>query len=269
MKRKSILIFLLLLCNLSIFSNELENRIKKNHWLRDYYLNVIKEQDRNVILKYVDYYKKNPSYFDFITDEKVFWYQDFPLHFDELYYKTIDGKQYFHIWNLLEYFEINKLSNDFYEVYFTDIKVNFEYCKTQLEYGYNLRFALFQNEYPLYFLFDGDFLKIYLKDKSTILATFIAFDDEQYNNLANSIKTNNFTNISFYKPRYSDGSYEHNENMKSSNVSLNKTMLVSEKLKLRSGEATSTQVLTVMSAGTKVKILEFGKAETIDGISSN
>ena len=46
-------------------------------------------------------------------------------------------------------------------------------------------------------------------------------------------------------------------------------MTVSENLKLRSAEATSTQVLTVMQAGTKVKILELGKSETIDGINSN
>ncbi len=46
-------------------------------------------------------------------------------------------------------------------------------------------------------------------------------------------------------------------------------MTVNENLKLRSGEATSTQVLTVMSAGTKVKILELGKAEKIDGINSS
>lgn len=46
-------------------------------------------------------------------------------------------------------------------------------------------------------------------------------------------------------------------------------MLVNENLKLRSGEASSIQVLVVMQAGTKVKILELGKAETIDGISSN
>ena len=55
----------------------------------------------------------------------------------------------------------------------------------------------------------------------------------------------------------------------STNVSPNKTMLVSENLKLRSGEATTSDVITVMSVGTKVKILELGKAETIDGISSN
>ena len=46
-------------------------------------------------------------------------------------------------------------------------------------------------------------------------------------------------------------------------------MTVSENLKLRSGEATTSEVITVMSAGTKVKILELGKAENIDGISSN
>ena len=46
-------------------------------------------------------------------------------------------------------------------------------------------------------------------------------------------------------------------------------MKVKENLKLRSGEASSTQVLTVMSAGTTVRILELGKAEIIDGISSN
>ncbi len=62
---------------------------------------------------------------------------------------------------------------------------------------------------------------------------------------------------------------KNNSTSSSTNVSPNQTMLATENLKLRSGEATSTQVLTVMSAGTKVKILELGKAETIDSISSN
>mgnify|MGYP006385649771 FL=1 len=52
-------------------------------------------------------------------------------------------------------------------------------------------------------------------------------------------------------------------------VSIYKTMTVSENLKLRSGEAITSDVLTVMSSGTKVKILELGKAENIDGINSN
>ena len=46
-------------------------------------------------------------------------------------------------------------------------------------------------------------------------------------------------------------------------------MTVKENLKLRSGEATSSTVLTVLSAGTKVKILTLGKQATIDGITGN
>ena len=54
-----------------------------------------------------------------------------------------------------------------------------------------------------------------------------------------------------------------------SNVAPNKTMTVKENLKLRSGEATTTSVLAVMSAGTRVKILTLGKQATIDGITGN
>ncbi|WP_315451223.1 Ig-like domain-containing protein [uncultured Treponema sp.] len=54
-----------------------------------------------------------------------------------------------------------------------------------------------------------------------------------------------------------------------SNAVLKKTMSVKENLKLRSGEATTTSVLAVMSAGTRVKILTLGKQATIDGITSN
>ena len=46
-------------------------------------------------------------------------------------------------------------------------------------------------------------------------------------------------------------------------------MTVKENLKLRSGEAITTSVLAILSAGTKVKILTLGKQATIDGITSN
>ena len=52
-------------------------------------------------------------------------------------------------------------------------------------------------------------------------------------------------------------------------IAPNKAMTAEANLKLRSSEATSSNVLTIMQAGTKVKILELGKSETIDGIVSN
>lgn len=50
---------------------------------------------------------------------------------------------------------------------------------------------------------------------------------------------------------------------------LNKIMTVAENLKLRSAGHPSSKVLTVMSAGTKLKVLELGKEEIIDDINSN
>lgn len=94
---------------------------------------------------------------------------------------------------------------------------------------------------------------------------YLKISINEINNILEMIKKQNTKSISYF-----DVILKNELNtMNFSNVSINKTMTVSENLKLRSGEATSTQVLSVMSAGTKVKILELGKAETIDGISSN
>ena len=124
---------------------------------------------------------------------------------------------------------------------------------------------------------DGDYLYLYRNKKR--IYTFINASDSfivEYTKFLNH-KLTSIGNITW--PRHADGSCDYEESKKSissqtlkatsTNVSQSKTMTVKENLKLRSGEATSTQVLTVMSAGTKVKILELGKAETIDGISSN
>ena len=90
------------------------------------------------------------------------------------------------------------------------------------------------------------------------------------------MKSNNWENINITYPSHADGTcdYEDVSSIKTvstptTNVAPNKTMTVSENIKLRSAEATTSEVITEMSAGTKVKILELGKAENIDGINSN
>ncbi len=131
-------------------------------------------------------------------------------------------------------------------------------------------------EYKL--VLDGDYLCFY-SDINQLVFTLILIDKsvaEQYEEL---IRTNKCDLSKVTWPRHADGTCDYDESkttttqtskeVSSSNVVKNKTMLVTENLKLRSGEATSTDVLAVMQAGTKVKILELGKSETIDGINSN
>ena len=114
-----------------------------------------------------------------------------------------------------------------------------------------------------------------MNDSSNLLTTYCAYEESEYTALIKFLQTNEkLYNISL--PRHADGTCDYDDvsSVKSvstptTNVTPNKTMTVSENLKLRTAEATTSEVITVMSAGTKVKILELGKAENIDGINSN
>ena len=138
------------------------------------------------------------------------------------------------------------------------------------------KFITNKNDYIFFFKFDGDYIEVYANDLNTLFYTYAKISKEDENIFFKCMKSNNWENINITYPSHADGTcdYEVVSSVKTvssptTNVSPNKTMTVSENLKLRSGEATSTQVLTVMQAGTKVKILELGKAENIDGINSN
>ena len=130
----------------------------------------------------------------------------------------------------------------------------------------------------LIFKFDGDYLFIYKNNK--LIFKLVKTNEDTLFQIRNFYLNKQYDISKIMWPKYADGSCDYDGSKttatiqtgkvaSSTNVTQNKTMTVSENLKLRSGEATSTQVLTIMSAGTKVKILELGKAETIDGISSN
>ena len=119
---------------------------------------------------------------------------------------------------------------------------------------------------------DGDYLSIDNKTTGKHIITLAYVDDTVINELCNLFE-NNQCNLSKVKfPKHRDGSCDYSENGKritNTNVAQHKRMTVKENLKLRTGENTSTPVLTVMSAGTHLRILELGKAEKIDGINSN
>ena len=123
---------------------------------------------------------------------------------------------------------------------------------------------------------DGDYFDLWINTKENYIGKYIAASESLCEQIVNLVRSNKCDLSKVTWPRHADGTcdYEDVSSVKivsspTTKVSPNKNMLVKENLKLRSGEATSTQVLSVMSAGTKVKILELGKAEIIDGINSN
>ncbi|MBR4791913.1 MAG: SH3 domain-containing protein [Treponema sp.] len=149
-------------------------------------------------------------------------------------------------------YEIKKLSNDWlkkYDFYKREVgRMNANHIPLQLEAkssaknnGYN-----FDHEYLWILEHKSDWCKVRKVDgrEGWVETRYINFDEG--NKASSSYKTSVNTN-----------------------VSENRIMACNDNLRLRKEEATSSAVITTMQKGTKVKILKLGKAETIDGISSN
>ena len=133
---------------------------------------------------------------------------------------------------------------------------------------------LYKKETPfyIYLIIDGDYMKMYIDEVSekNLFQTLIRTSPEACNQIENWIKGKSNDLSKVVMPKHGNASVQTEVTKTNvTNVAQNKTMTVKENFKLRSGEATTSEVITVMSAGTKVKILELGKAENIDGISSN
>ena len=135
----------------------------------------------------------------------------------------------------------------------------------------------------IYLKYDGDYVDVFINSLDAKIDSFVisSYKVRQSLHYIADELYEDIHNITW--PRHADGTCDYDGSKKAhtptkpaaisstptTNVAPNKTMSVKENLKLRSGEATTTSVLAVMSAGTRVKILTLGKQATIDGITSN
>ena len=245
--------------------------------LPSYYYEVLKTNNINTLFKYETYWKN--GYYDNINNNRydswaeIFYPNCILITNSYVYFSKsdCDTDQYIHKFTGLS-ISILKLSSNKYKIDFYTLPSE-DYSN-----GADATFESLNSKQNHYIIleYDGDYVNIYLDSETNRIDTYVISSDLIKLKLKQLAENNSTTINDITWPRYADGTcdYEDVSSVKtvsssSTNVSPNKTMLVSENLKLRSGEATTTQVLTVMQAGTKVKILELGKAENIDGINSN
>ncbi|WP_027728977.1 SH3 domain-containing protein [Treponema sp. C6A8] len=251
----------------------IQDSIKSNYWVPAYYYEQISSKtDRYSIL-----YKNEPLWREWQNqfENPSTWQEDFFLGyygFNDFYFFARNS----YIGNGEATFLVK--TEDV-----SDSSIKYKVCKMYSHFQkYTKRTAhpqenflpLYKKETPfyIYLIIDGDYMKMYIDEVSekNLFQTLIRTSPEACNQIENWIKGKSNDLSKVVMPKHGNVSVQTEvTKTNATNVAPNKTMTVSENLKLRSGEATSTQVLTVMSAGTKVKILELGKAETIDGISSN
>ena len=249
------------------FSSNFEKEFIGKKWILDYYNEIVFFQDRTLLLNHIPKYRNQEDVLfqrDSILDECEYWNDE--LSEADIVYLLFDA---------FEVDNIKEIEKGYYELSLCSKIIDDERYKENLENGCDWGQSNIEIK-TLYFKFDGDYLYISLNYEDNLLATYCAYENNEYKYLVKFIQTgtSDLSNVSL--PRHADGSCDYekgNTSVASSssatNVSINKTMSVKENLKLRSAEATSSNVLTVMSAGTKVKVLEVGKEETIDGIKSN
>lgn len=252
---------------------KLPSELVNNSWVMAYDYDVLYSKNRNMLQKYewwVNIYDdKLSNYFYIDNDGESASYKN--------WFQLINNPPHIVITNscvfIYGFFSNYEAHGYVVDIFDDKIKVLWEYAGYRdcfidafdsLKTGYESII-----EYEL----DGDYIILKIDGYDCLLAKkCLNFDTEWTNLIANNKCIMN--NITF--PRHADGTcdYEDVSSVKTvssptTNVTPNKTMHVTENLKLRSGEATTSEVLTVMQAGTKVKILELGKAENIDGINSN
>lgn len=113
--------------------------------------------------------------------------------------------------------------------------------------------SLYEKETPfyIYLTIDGDYMNVYIDEISekNLFQTLIRTSPEACNQIENWIKGKSNDLSKVVMPKHGNPSVQTEvTKTNATNVVQNKTMLVKEKLKLRFGEATSTQVLAVMQA---------------------
>ncbi len=254
------------------YDYKIKVNVKNSYWIPSYYYTLLESKNiKSDLLKYESYWKTfdNPTEGYLLTWFDFFKVQRF--YFDDFYFVSF-GKN---VYNDIDFFAYLEEVSDTKIVYNVQKMYShfFDY-KDGTIYNQPDYLPLFEKEtpYKIILIIDGDYMKMYIDEvsKKNLFQTLIRTSPEACNQIENWIKGESKDLSKVVMPKHGNASVQTGViKTNATNVSPNKTMLVSENLKLRSAEATTSDVLTVMSAGTKVKILELGKEENIDGINSN
>lgn len=276
-KRMIVMAVLLVNMVVAVFGTDFEERITEKKWYRDYFNEVIYRKDRNIIIEYQPLFtkKENINFYDGAYDDMIYWFTESARYRDRINYQKFDDSEYGSYISMCGggfSCKAKKVATDLYELELEDVRISQEMYKYLLQHGHDMKFALdaTEPEYSFYFWFNGDYLYIYLEDRTTLYATYCAYDESEIVALQEAIRTNEFDISEFTLPRYADGSWDF-ANGKGINIKkiVGGTYQVKENLRLRGDEGTSAGSLTTMPAGTRVKILSNGREETIDGITDN
>ena len=263
-----------------------------NCFIPVYYLDVLKTKNRNLVFSSQSdwkYFKDN-----YLTMEGESFY-------DAFYPEEIVLSNLFTYFTHNNYFIMKKITYE--DGYY---KLNLYTPKTDAM-GYEREFFYQQpypetymnhkdeNEITLYLKFDGDYVDVWINSLKEYMGKYFAAPKESTQHEINQLVSTgkcDFDNV--YWPRHADGSSDFDrkkiqpmvklasteitiapnvpvnlEQKLVSNVARDKIMVTTRKLEFRVAERLDSSIMTVLKKNTKVKVVELGKEDTIDGVFSN
>lgn len=259
--KKFILLVLLFFSLSNIFSHEdskqlLREIMPHDRWNACFYTKVLKSKNRETALVYLPFERENSKLGN--PDDWEYWYETtyWPDHNVVFIGNSIGlpvGHSYdvVDVWNLYE--------QRLFKVSVTVTDSILEQNKTvddSISFPWDLINT--RSSFTFLFVFDGDFLDIFVDDFSTHFATFCRYDDATKKEIKNLINYNSYDESNVTWPR-----------RESKNHVVNSSCMVIETLRLRKEEDTTSEALQKMDRGTFVQIAALGKQQTIDGITAN
>ena len=252
---------------------KIDTDIKNSHWIPSYYYALLGSRNvKSDLLEYESYWKNFENY---TIDPDLTWFDCFTVqrfYFDDFYFVYFGKYDYYDDVDFFAYLEEVSDTKIVYDVQKMYSHYSEYYLRGSL-YNHPVFLPLYEKETPFKVILtlDGDYMKMYIDEVSeeNLFQILVRTTPEACDQIEKWIKGESDDLSKVVMPRFSSVKKESSPAAPAVNISPDKTMTVSENLRLRSEEATTSDILTVLQAGTRVKILEVGKAETIDGISSN
>lgn len=196
---------------------DFEKIIKGDYWIPTLYNDVLSSQKRDTYYKYAPYYLEHPTkeYSDsHFSDYKIIkWYESdswrpMDISFTERKEFYNYGKTVKTIVIGQHEYDIEKIDKDkiILNISEENIKTN-QYADIELNIGFEKLEG--KKRISLLFVFDGDYLDLYVNDKKHHFASFCKYEISTYNQLKDLIKTNECEPWFIEYPKRADGSIDY------------------------------------------------------------
>ena len=273
---------------MEIFSYDLANRYKNEYFyvLEEYY-ETFKHRDRNYLTSVMPNFV-NTGFWETAFDRYFEWYEiirikDLGIGIDKNKELLVFNGPLFVIEN------VEEITSELLKVETKILAYTRQSLKDDvLDWNF---ISDTDDDCTFYLEFDGDYINVYANNVDKKFCTFCKMYEEDIALLRECVKTNNWDNIKVTWPRHADGSCDYedakgntasgeNQDMESENApaeaailkpvpAVGKTATVTENLRLRIDEQTTSDVVATLAAGAHVKVLAHSREDTIDGIVSN